>query len=248
MKTSIEKINMLPSLDIKLGLVPSMDFHLHTNWTAGKYSVAEMYNPAVDLGVQAVLFSEHGRKTSTDWFAGFAADVRRLPESPCRAYVGVECKIESFEGDIDTLPEITELCDLVMASVHRFPDKNSGSLDFDKVSSEKAIELEFQLSWAALANPIVDILGHPFGMSYRRFRTAPSEEKILRLIERAAEYNVAFEVNSYYHPDPWRMVKLCREAGARITLGSNSHSVDEVGEVISVLKRRMPVWNPFEFS
>ena len=81
---------------------PRIDSHLHTSWTDGKATVAETYQRAVELGLEVILYSEHSRKTSTDWFPQFAEEVRSLPISPCRAYVGTEVKIESLDGEIDT--------------------------------------------------------------------------------------------------------------------------------------------------
>lgn len=209
--------------------LPRIDAHLHTSWTDGEDSVNAVYGAAMKNGLTAILFSEHSRRTSVDWFPAFAAEVRSLPSVPCRAYVGTEVKVESLDGEIDTVPAISDLCDLVMASVHRFVDTQGRPIPFDEVSPHEALKLEFQFSWAALANPRVDILGHMFGMSYRRFKAAPSDEKICALIARAADFGVAIEVNSHYHPNPRQMIQWCREYDALITFGSNAHTSTDVG-------------------
>ena len=214
---------------------PRIDSHLHTSWTDGKATVAETYQRAVELSLEVILYSEHSRKTSTDWFPRFAEEVRSLPISPCRAYVGTEVKIESLDGEIDTTPAISELCDFIMASVHRFPDGQGGAIPFGEVNPKEAVDKEFSLSWAVLKNPKVDILGHMFGMSYRRFNVIPPDEKIRALIVRAAENGVAIEVNSHYHPNPHQFIEWCREYDARITFGSNAHTLESVGEIMRVL-------------
>ena len=66
----------------------------------------EVYEAAVKKNLGVVLFSEHSRKTSVDWFQLFADEVRSLPSSPCKAYVGTEVKVESLEGDIDTVCQL----------------------------------------------------------------------------------------------------------------------------------------------
>jgi putative hydrolase len=236
----MRKLAKLPDLifsanDLDLITLPKIDSHLHTSWTDGEATVAEVYRAAVENGLAAVLYSEHSRKTSIDWFASFAAEVRALPSSPCKAYVGTEVKVESRAGDIDTVPAISDLCDLVMASVHRFIDVNGHTLQFSEVDPNQAVELEFQLSWAVLGNPQVDILGHMFGMSYRRFGVMPPDEKICALISRAAEFGVAVEVNSHYHPNPHKMIQWCRDYNARITFGSNAHSLENVGAIMRLL-------------
>lgn len=235
--------------DIKPGLVfeanqlnlanlPRIDAHLHTSWTDGEGTVEEMHRAAIKCGLATVLFSEHSRKTSIDWFASFAAEVRALQPSSCKAYVGTEVKVESRKGDIDTVPEIIDLCDFVMASVHRLIDSNGRTLQFAEINPDEAVEMEYELTWAALANPLVDILGHMFGMSYRRFQVVPSDEKICALISRATEFGVAVEVNSHYHPNPRKMIDWCQDLNARITFGSNAHTLESVGSIMRRLDQQ----------
>jgi histidinol phosphatase-like PHP family hydrolase len=92
----------------------------------------------------------------------------------------------------------------------------------------------------------VDILGHPFGMCYRRFKLTPPEDKFHALIEKAAKTGVALEINPQYQPDPWRLIEWCRQGGARISLGSNAHSTTTVGRITRVLRGEEAAWMPSE--
>jgi histidinol phosphatase-like PHP family hydrolase len=221
--------------ELDLTNLPRIDSHLHTSWTDGEATVEAVHRAAIERGLAAILYSEHSRKTSTDWFSSFAAEVRALPSSPCKAYVGTEVKVESREGEIDTVPAIGDLCDFVMASVHRFIDANGRTLQFFETDPNEAVDLEFELTWAALENPQVDILGHMFGMSYRRFNVIPPDNKICALISRAAEFGVAVEINSHYHPEPRKMIQWCRDYNALITFGSNAHTLENVGAIMRLL-------------
>jgi len=225
--------------------VPAADFHMHTTWTDGQASVAAMHSRAIECGLEWVLFSEHARRTSGEWFDEFAQEVRALPTDSCRALVGVECKVDDFDGTLDAREGILSTCDLVMASVHRFP----GEVTFLKgdaagYSKKEAIDLEFRLAMAALANPLVDILGHPLGMCCRRFGHEAPEDAMRALIAEAANTGVAFEINCHYHADPWQLIDWCHSAGAPIALGSNAHSVSEVGRIQRILKGVEEAWNP----
>lgn len=228
--------------------VPQVDYHMHTDFTDGRNTVEEMHGAAVDCGIEAILFSEHARKTSGDWFGAFAERVRALPRDQCRAYVGTECKVDGFAGGIDTGPDITRHCDLIMVSVHRFPDGEGGLREFKDVEPGEAMDIEFRLSCEAVANPLVDIIGHPFGMSLMRYRNPPSEDRWRTLIERAAKYDVAIDISGRYHPDPWQLIRWCREAGARVTLGSDAHSVREVGRITRILEGKETPWRLSAFS
>jgi histidinol phosphatase-like PHP family hydrolase len=223
--------------ELDLTALPAVDSHLHTSWTDGKATVEETYERAVQVGLEVVLYSEHSRKTSTDWFSRFASEVRALPRSPCAAYVGTEVKVELHDGTIDTVPAITDHCDVVMASVHRFPDVDGTAIPFADVDPAGAVQREYELSWAVLANPQVDILGHVFGMSFRRYKVVPPDDKIAALMARAAEFGVAVEINSHYHPEPFQMIKLAQDVDAIVTFGSNAHELGAVGAIMRVLRK-----------
>ncbi len=221
---------------IDLKNLPMTDCHLHTSWTDGKASVNEVYDAAVTRGLKAILYSEHSRKTSVDWFCKFADEVRRLPDFPCKAYVGTEVKVETIGGDIDTIAEISNQCDFVMASVHRFVDEGNVTIQFNDTDPDQAVDIEYSLTWAVLSNPCVDILGHMFGMSYRRFGKVPPDSMIRQLIKRASEFGVAVEVNSYYHPNALQMIKWCQEFDVKIAFGSNAHTLIEVGSIMQKIQ------------
>ena len=62
-----------------------------------------------------------------------------------------------------------------MASVHRFPGEKGNILKKKPLlSKNKAIEIEYKLSIKAIRKSKFDILGHPFGMSIKRFKAKPS--------------------------------------------------------------------------
>ena len=134
--------------------------------------------------------------------------------------------------------------DLVMAAVHRFPAEDGSSLPFEDVPADEAVDMELELALRVLENPSVDILAHPFGMSFRRFKRRPETEKIDTPIAKAASTGVAFEINSRYHPDPWDLISRCQKAGARISLGSNAHSLEEVGLIVRILRNEESPWTP----
>lgn len=228
--------HFLNPAEITADSVPLVDYHMHTDYTDGQHSAEDMHAAAVECGLEAILFSEHARKTSGDWFGEFAARIRALPRDDCRAYVGTECKADGFGGEIDTAPEVSAHCDLIMCSVHRFPDGKGGLREFRDVPADEALDIEYRLSLAVLENPEVDILGHPFGMSLLRYRTDPGEERWRRVIEKAANHDVAIDISGRYHPNLWQLIEWCRDAGAKVTLGSDAHHVNEVGLITRKLR------------
>jgi histidinol phosphatase-like PHP family hydrolase len=216
--------------------IPKIDYHMHTVWTDGENTSLEMYNRAIQEGLNSILFSEHARKTSADWFLKFSDEIRSLPKSSCQALVGVETKVVDFDGAIDSVDQILEVCDLVMASIHRFPGEKDMKKMCSDIDKKEALKIELDLSLAVLENKKVDILGHPFGMSIRRFNIQPTEDDFKQIIKKAAETGIAIEVNSHYHDNPWEIINWCKEFGALISLGSNAHNVNKVGHINRILK------------
>ena len=219
--------------------LPKVDCHIHTSWTDGVNTVKEVYKVAQQNELTSILFSEHSRKTSTNWFNKFAAEVRALPTSACCAYVGTEVKVETHAGDIDTTPAISDQCDFIIASVHRFIDANNNIIGFEDIDPTQALEIEYALTWSVLQNPQVDILGHMFGMSYKRFGLKPSDKMIRDLIARAVKFGVAVEVNSHYHPNALKMLKWCQELDAMVAFGSDAHAIKDVGAIMRQLSREL---------
>jgi len=216
--------------------IPSIDYHMHTSWTDGKNTSIEMYDQSIKEGLSSILFSEHARKTSIDWFSKFADEIRSLPSSTCKALVGVEAKVIDFSGGLDSTNEIITECDLVMASVHRFPGEKNMDGMCSNVNKKEALKIELNLLLGVLENKKVDILGHPFGMSIRRFGIYPTEDYFIEIIKKAAKTGIAIEINSHYHNNLWQIIDWCNKYGALISLGSNAHSIDEVGSINKSLK------------
>lgn len=223
--------------------IPSVDLQMHTNWTHGADSVRVMYEAAVAAGLRQVCFTEHVSERSDEWFSKFVQEVRALPSIPCHAAVGAEARVIDRQGNLGCSKEIISQCDLVLGSVHRFPDSKGGVKAFEDIARENAEALEFEYAMALLDNPVVDILAHPFGMCYKRYNVAPSKEHMYALIEKAAKTKTAFEINGYYHPDPWQLIAWCRQVGASMSLGSDAHSKREVGAIVTILAGGTFVWN-----
>jgi putative hydrolase len=212
--------------------IPNIDFHIHTSWTDGQHSVQAMYEQACHLGLECILFSEHARKNSSAWFPKFVADVRSLPEKPCMALVGVETRVIDFSGNINLDKEMISLCDLVVGSVHRFPDKSGGMQPFETLSAEEAMEIEFKLACLLLENPKVDILGHPLGMSITKYGVIPPLIRYQCLFEKSLKNDKAFEINSRYHSNPRTVLQWCRNSEVKISLGSDAHCKNELGRIL----------------
>ena len=217
--------------EVEKGQLPKIDFHLHTKWTDGKNSVRQVYERSNKLGLDYILYSEHSRKSSKRWFKTFAKEIRSLKKKKCVPLVGTEVKVLNFKGDLDISKSNYKLCDLVMASVHRFPGekeikKNNKFLVKDK---RKAVNTELKLLIAACKNKKTDILGHPFGMSIKRFKIMPKISFFEKVIKFAKKNNKVFEINLHYHKKIYKkLIKLCLKNNCFMSFGSNAHHIKDI--------------------
>jgi len=80
----------------------------------------------------------------------------------------------------------------------------------------------------------VDILAHPTLVTLT-LRTAPvdelwTEEREERLVSALFEAGIAFEISARYKPHE-RLVRRAVDRGVRISLGSDGHTADQVGDL-----------------
>ena len=100
-----------------------------------------------------------------------------------------------------------------------------------KLSKKKAIETEYTLSKNALNNADFEILGHPFGMSLKRFKAKPKWKLFKNLISECKKNDKIFEINFHYHKNYKKLINECIKQKAYFSIGSNAHSKQELGRV-----------------
>lgn len=211
------------------------EMHMHTTQTDGKGSIMQVLQRAAEVGLAEIAFTEHVRADS-DWFPGFAAEVRKLSLAvPLRTLVGAEVRIADFKGSLDVSPAIREQCDILLASVHRFPDRDGKRMSFSDVPRDEFAEIEFNLALGLVRKGDADVLAHPGGMSCRWIGSFP-DELYRALMKAAAKSGVAVEINSSYITDFGKFLSFLEEADPYVSIGSDAHLLSQVGECRGKLK------------
>jgi histidinol phosphatase-like PHP family hydrolase len=216
-------------------IIPNIDLHIHTNYTDGKNTIKEMIIESKSKKIEFLLFSEHSRKNlSESWFPDFSKQIKSFNEKKVNYLVGTEVKVLNAHGELDLSSKIKKECHLVMGSVHRFPGELGDGImkRNDYVDPDQALKIEYYLTLAALENPDLDILGHPLGMTIRRFKMYPALNYFEEIVKKCKKFNKVFEINSYYHNNLNELLNLCIKHETLISLGSNAHSTDQLGEII----------------
>lgn len=228
---------LIPAITLKSS-VPLVDNHIHTDWTDGELSASSILVEAEEIGVKSIVFSEHSSATSNDWFVDFAHEVKQLRSRVTKVRIGTEVRICDFEGNLAIHPSVRKICDLVIASVHRFPDQNGKPMSFEVSSALDVVSIEMDLMISAIRAGNCDVIGHPFGMSLMRYDKFPSREFWSKLAQEASKYKVALELNSKYHsPEVLQMLtKILISENAFVSIGSDVHKKGEVGKCAKLIK------------
>jgi putative hydrolase len=215
----------------------NVDWQVHTTWSDGRASVRATLTAARERGLAAVALTEHVRR-ETEWFGDFALTVREQARAvpALEVYVGCEAKALGADGALDVTDAIRAECDVVLGVVHRFPDGRGGFLDFKRLDWTASAEIEWRLTEGLLRHAPIDVLGHPGGMTQRRFGRYPSD-LFRRMLEAAGERGVAVEINSSYLADWDTFLALCEEVNPLVSIGSDAHGPEELGRCRDRLRR-----------
>lgn len=198
------------------------DLHVHSNWSDGGSSIADMAAAARKMNYQYLAITDHSqslaisRGLSPERLLAQAAEIDQLNKKwkDFRILKGIEVDIHK-DGSLDLPDEILQQLDIVIASIH-----SHFQLD-KKEQTERMLR--------AIKNEHVDIIGHLTG---RLLNRRPGYElEIDRILEEAACSHTALEINA--HPDRLDIdEQIARQAssmGIKIAVNSDAHHESHLG-------------------
>ena len=194
--------------------------HVHSTWSDGQNTIREMAEACIARGYHYLGMTDHSKVAA--YAGGLNEDaLRRQGEE-------IDRLNEEFAGRIHILKG-TE-CDILRDGALDFSDETLASLDFVVASIHSLFNLppqeQTQRMLRAIANPYVDIIGHPTGriLLGREGYTLDIEA----IIDAAAEHGVSIEINA--HPSrldlDWRYLRRARDKGMKIPVDPDAHSID----------------------
>jgi len=197
------------------------DLHVHTNYSHAIDPLEDMVRKAIDMKLDYLAITDHSqslaiaRGLKEDKLMEQIKEVKRLDEeySEIRLLTGTECDIKS-DGSMDYSDEVLEQLDWVVASIH------IGMQRDEETITSRIID--------AIHNPYTRVIGHPTGRLIQKRN--PYEVNLDKIFEAAAEQKVFMEINC----SPSRLdlrdvdARRAKEAGVKLTLGSDAHSVAQM--------------------
>ena len=198
------------------------DLHSHTTASDGRADIETMAKAARAAGLDYLAITDHSQalamanglnETRTLKHARAIREInRRLPGITLLA--GIECDIRP-DGTLDLSEDCLAELDIVIASVH------SAFNQTEREMTDRVIR--------AVESPVVDVIGHPTGRLL--LRREPYRLDVEALVEAAAKYGVALEINSQIHRLDLNdtHAKLARDRGVKLVVSTDAHSPDSFG-------------------
>ncbi|HEY7417457.1 MAG TPA: DNA polymerase/3'-5' exonuclease PolX, partial [Ktedonobacteraceae bacterium] len=199
--------------------------HTHSTWSDGHNTIREMVEACIERGYTYLGISDHSK------FAAYAGGLSE--DDLARQREEVDQLNEEYRGRFHILHGIE--CDILKDGALDFEDRVLARLDFVVAS----IHSNFQMSQEeqtrrlvrAIANPFVDIVGHPTG------RVLLSRDGYMldmdEVIDAAARHNTCIEINA--SPSrldlDWRYVRKARDRGIKIPVNPDAHTLAGIDDM-----------------
>jgi DNA polymerase (family 10) len=196
--------------------------HAHSTWSDGHNSIREMVEACLKRGFTYLGITDHSKAAA--YAGGLNEDALKRQHEEIdqlnqeykgriRIFKGIECDILK-DGALDFSDEVLATLDFVVASIHS---------QFNLSQAEQT-----QRMLRAIANPYVDIVGHPTGrLLLNREGYALDQDA---MVDAAAEHGVCIEINA--HPSrldlDWHYLHRARDKGIKIPIDPDAHSTDGI--------------------
>ena len=209
------------------------DLHVHSKYSDGTASLAEIAKKANEFGFSWVAVCDHSaslkvaRGLSISKLQKKMDAIRKFNQKrgPVKLLCGTEVDIDN-NGNLDYPDEILCQLDIVVAAIHTGFKQDKKTLTH-RITS-------------AMRNPHVHIIAHPTGrLIGEREPYAVDMEEVIRV---AAETETALEINAYFKRLDVNDIqaKTAKEKGCKLAIGSDSHIMEQMNFMslgVSVARR-----------
>jgi putative hydrolase len=203
------------------------DYHIHTNYndhSAPNLTVKNIIKEAERKGLELIALTEHVRKTS-EWIPQYLNEISEYKrKSKLNVVTGFEAKIIS-DGNIDCRDDIARDY-FIIASFHtKYYEKSIWINDLKK----------------AIENKYINVIGHLAPESSFHFDT----KEIVEFGKLIKKNKKIVEINAKYRRPPENWIKTFFKMGVKFHLGSDAHSLNEIGNYESIMKLIKLIKNNF---
>ncbi len=221
-----------------------VDCHVHTQFAycSEDMQIVKALDLADELGLAGIKFAEHSAQlyvNREEWLRGdyYVSGIDGIKNKNRRIEdyfqtARMHCPPESigfevtcdFSGRPVLDPEALSRAGFTLGAIHRLKGLNCPQHDMDSLCDE----FLFLMNTFLMSG--IQALAHPFRIFYRSGLETP-ERLFKPTVKMLREHGVVAELNFHGNEPPQKFFKMCIDSGARLALGSDSHSLWEVGEL-----------------
>lgn len=211
------------------------DFHMHTTWSDGGYSIREMVEACRARGYSHMVITDHtqylkvANGLTPERVRDQIAEIRKLNAEydDIEIFCGTEMDILP-DGSLDFEDDLLSELDFVIASIHSNFNQSQ-----DKIMNRLH---------AAMKNPHVSMIAHPTGRIIGQ-RDGYNPD-VPQLIEWAKKYNKILELNGNPHRFDLTVdyLEMAQKAGVIIAVNTDAHAIDQLDHMEIGVKYAQKAW------
>jgi putative hydrolase len=221
-------------------LVEKMDLHIHTNFSDGKITIPQLLKiiKVKNLTLAAVTdhYSEYIRMKNRIFGNEIVGYLDALKS---RGLVrGVEVEIFS-DGSVSISQQRSKMCDVILGGIHSLNGINFWRDSQPILNPTKYVDRVRVALEAGMESRVIDVLVHVTWLPETirsEANTLITREWMKSLIDTASDNEVAIELNGAWEVPSVEFVRLCLKQGVKVSVGSDAHTVKEIGNVTYPLK------------
>jgi DNA polymerase (family 10) len=197
------------------------DFHIHTDWSDGTSTIAEIIDASRKLGYKYIAITDHSKSDTI----AHGMDEKRLEKyilavrnaarkhKDIKVFAGAEVYINA-DGSLDYSDNVLKKLDFVVASIHR-------NFKMPKEQMTKRI-------LRALSSKYVSVFAHPTTRQINIRNPIDFDRK--KVFEFCREHKISLEVNA----SPLRLdlnftdIKDAIELGCKIIINTDAHNTEQL--------------------
>jgi len=198
------------------------DFHVHTDWSEGTNTLAEMVDAAKKQGYEYIAVTDHSKALgiahglSEERLQEQIEEIHKLNNTlgNFHVFTGIEVDIKA-DASLDFPDSILKQCDVVVAALHTGQKQTRRQITGRLITS--------------MENENVDIIAHPTGRIIGE-REAYDVD-IDAAVDAAASTGTVLEINAY----PTRLdlsdvnARKAKNKGVRVAIGTDAHNTGHLG-------------------
>jgi len=197
------------------------DLHVHTTWSDGAHSIAEMAAAAKSLGYEYLAICDHSETLqiahglTADELRKQMKEIEKLNRTldDFTVLSGVEVNIDA-DGKLDIRDDVLKDLDIAVAAVH------SGFKQSEAKMTQRVL--------TAMHNDYVDVIAHPTGRIINK--RDPYQIDLPKIFEAASDLGVFMELNAFPNrldlSDP--NCFQAKDYGLKISIGTDAHHKDHL--------------------